>query len=340
MNDAEIPEIGEKSQRVVLSGWKEVTEAFDSFPAPKLDFDPDLEVTIETTWIFRGHKKAAYPLKPSIEREPRGKDVSWAKLESMVLREFKSKAPMLIAPSDVPSEKLGWLALMQHYGVSTRLLDFTFSPYVALYFALRDRAPQEEPEPKPAGLWAINASALMRVAEQKSREADKRDADKEEQSRNSASSATQQNVEQRRGIMYMLENARTPSDRVEYERGRKLQDILVSKALEPTDIRRDYFNSTGFVAFAPPPTENRRLSSQQGTFLFSAAEDDPFEKSLGKMMNGHPGEWSRQYQIPRQALPEIERRLFQMNIHDLSLFPDMEGLAGLIRQKARLHWGS
>jgi hypothetical protein len=28
----------------------------------------------------------------------------------------------------------------------------------------------------------------------------------------------------------------------------------------------------------------------------------------------------------------------QVNIHDLALFPDMEGLAGFIKQKIRLHW--
>jgi hypothetical protein len=27
-----------------------------------------------------------------------------------------------------------------------------------------------------------------------------------------------------------------------------------------------------------------------------------------------------------------------MNIHELSLFPDMEGLAGFVRQKLRLYW--
>ena len=37
-------------------------------------------------------------------------------------------------------------------------------------------------------------------------------------------------------------------------------------------------------------------------------------------------------------LDEIEERLFQMNIHEQALFPDMEGLAGLICQKLRLHW--
>jgi len=38
------------------------------------------------------------------------------------------------------------------------------------------------------------------------------------------------------------------------------------------------------------------------------------------------------------AIPEIEDRLFQLNIHEQSLFPDMEGLSGLIRQRVRLHW--
>jgi hypothetical protein len=37
-------------------------------------------------------------------------------------------------------------------------------------------------------------------------------------------------------------------------------------------------------------------------------------------------------------IPEIEGKLFQRNIHEQSLFPDMEGIAGLIRQKSRLNW--
>jgi hypothetical protein len=39
------------------------------------------------------------------------------------------------------------------------------------------------------------------------------------------------------------------------------------------------------------------------------------------------------------ALVDAEARLFQMNINDLSLFPDIEGVAGYVRQKARLLWG-
>ena len=43
--------------------------------------------------------------------------------------------------------------------------------------------------------------------------------------------------------------------------------------------------------------------------------------------------WCRLFQIPATELGAIERKLFQMNIHDLALFPDVEGLAGFMRQK-------
>lgn len=49
---------------------------------------------------------------------------------------------------------LEWLMLMQHYGAPTRLLDWSESPYVSLYFAVIDCAPND------AALWFFSSAAV------------------------------------------------------------------------------------------------------------------------------------------------------------------------------------
>jgi hypothetical protein len=51
--------------------------------------------------------------------------------------------------------KVDWLAMMQHYGAPTRLLDWTRSPYVALYFALKGDSSDD------STLWAIDLKWLQ-----------------------------------------------------------------------------------------------------------------------------------------------------------------------------------
>lgn len=115
---------------------------------------------------------------------------------------------------------------------------------------------------------------------------------------------------------------------------------MAANALTAVGAKQKTFNRNGLVAFALPPAQINRVSSQQGAFLFNAADRLTFEESMFAMMKGHPvGEWCSVLHIPSRLLPEVERRLYQLNIHELSLFPDIEGLAGLIRQNIRLRWG-
>lgn len=90
-------------------------------------------------WAFRGQQDANWPLLSSLSRylEAFVRDrSSWRMREERAIRVFRRKAHNYLADASVLMNDLRCLALMQHYGAPTRLLDFTKSPFVAAFFAL------------------------------------------------------------------------------------------------------------------------------------------------------------------------------------------------------------
>jgi hypothetical protein len=61
---------------------------------------------------------------------------AWPGQESRILRIFKRKAHQFLTKPPDADDDFQWMALMQHHGTPTRLIDFTWSPYVAAFFAL------------------------------------------------------------------------------------------------------------------------------------------------------------------------------------------------------------
>ncbi len=60
-------------------------------------------------------------------------------LEAWMLFEFKREAKNHLAEVPAQNNFLEWMALARHYGTPSRLVDFSYSPYVAAYFALAER---------------------------------------------------------------------------------------------------------------------------------------------------------------------------------------------------------
>ena len=105
-------------------------------------------------WIFRGHSDSSYELIPSVGRGSH----TWTSrelYEREILKIFQREAHGLL--SRIPADDWEWLSLARHHGLSTRFLDWTHNPLVALYFAVSAnpetdgevfalRAPKRAPE--------------------------------------------------------------------------------------------------------------------------------------------------------------------------------------------------
>lgn len=123
---------------------KEVKSLSDLIAHLKADLPPG-----EPTW-FRGLRNANWNLEPSIKRH------GGAEAERALFKRFKQNALSHVPLR--PSTEWEWLFLMQHYGLPTRLLDWTESALIGLYFAIHDADP-DNPDAS-AALWAMNPIGL------------------------------------------------------------------------------------------------------------------------------------------------------------------------------------
>lgn len=107
---------------VRVKSWLELLEALD-YEA----WNPRLK-RFRSSFAFRGVSRLEHDLSPSLLRL----GGSFERQEEALLRAFRKYARTHGADC---ASMWDWLALAQHHGLPTRLLDWTYSPYVALHFA-------------------------------------------------------------------------------------------------------------------------------------------------------------------------------------------------------------
>ena len=131
--------------RITVDSWNDVLLLFDQITHKSSD------------WAFRGQSDERWNLSTKFERESNKYqcDPYWFKnREKIILEDFQRKAHHYVQNLPDSEKSIEWLSLLQHYGGPTRLLDFTYSYYVAAFFAV-------ETSNINSAIWAVNINQLI-----------------------------------------------------------------------------------------------------------------------------------------------------------------------------------
>lgn len=243
--------------------------------------------------LYRGHSQKSYVLKPSLFRKQ-----AQRKDEKNIFRELISVQPSAFAEDRNVFEQL---VRMQHFSLPTRLLDLTYNPLVALFFACETHHDKDgalmilsTPKIKVRYFDSDTVSCLANLSFLKGNERDE------------------------------LRHKQTKHAVKTCQAGKRLlQFIRAEKSYFLPEIEPD---DLGSIQMVRPKQTNPRIIAQQGAFLIfglvsELKKTNPYQIQVSQMT------------IPASAKPNILRDLDRVNINRAALFPEVESAAKYIMSK-------
>jgi hypothetical protein len=243
-------------------------------------------------FAFRGMGRADRSLSSSLVRLAQGADVK--RLETALLRNFRKYA---VSDGELQADSIwDWLALGQHRGLPTRLLDWTYSPLVALHFATVSPEDME----RDGVVWCVNFVEA-----------------------NKHLPARLKRIMQREGSETLtIDMLNATGDLQKF-------DALALAAPQPRrggsgpaapQPRRG--GRRNFLVFMEPPALDRRILNQWALFSLMSSPTAGMDEWLA----AHP-DLCRKVLIPANLKWEIRDKLDQANVNERILFPGLDGLS-------------
>ncbi len=269
------------------SGWKGIAAYGERF------------LEDEQQWVYRGQENLQWGLLSTLDRQIQLCGVPTEKasqLERGLIRKFRRHCHQYLSDTPQDDNYLEWLALMRHHGAPTRLLDWTYSFYVALFFAIESvRFPDKGEscdERACAAVWALNLDKLRRPVE---------------------------SILRRHAPLWKYWTRDDDTSEAE-----TFNKVFMAKA------------GVAFVGAVTPYRLNQRLGLQQGTFLCPGDPTYTFEENLLAVLKEENAKCHDYFRslaicINREGRREILRRLLSMNVHRATLFPGLDGFAQSLR---------
>ncbi len=125
-----------------LRNWKNFESALDTLCAGG---------QYDGGFVYRGHSRRSYKLKTSFDREVTATLKKKNTAFRRVMGEFRTRAAHYITEQLSDDQ---WIGLAQHYGLPTRVLDWSHSPYVAAFFAVSGFSNSQKTDPPV--IWVLD----------------------------------------------------------------------------------------------------------------------------------------------------------------------------------------
>jgi len=265
---------GELQDELFRNSWDEAIQRFRS------------------PYVFRGLSDKTYQLATSLRRL----GGPYPTLERHLLRNFRKYG------QDVSHQFTSFwhlLGIAQHHGLPTRLLDWTYSPYVALHFAIANH----EKFDLDGVIWAINFQETHELLPRELRQCLR--------------------AEGAQAFTVELLSTLTRQGRTEAS----AEEISFSNVIRSLQEFDELSREGEFLLFFEPPSLDERIINQFA--LFSVMPN--CERIIDDWLGRHP-QLFRRIIIPAAKKWEFRDKLDQCNITERVLFPGLDGLGSWLRR--------
>jgi hypothetical protein len=112
-------------------------------------------------FVFRGQQDSQWRLGTSYDRYWAGKPLHDEFFVRRMVAQFRSGVTRLGLEASLGNDELAWLEYARHHGLPAPLLDFSWSPFVALFFAF-DGVRDGQGPPQSGAVYALNLNQLAK----------------------------------------------------------------------------------------------------------------------------------------------------------------------------------